>query len=267
MSTRPGAGMVEQTGRLSARAFAEIGYLSSLGIEALGWLLRGAWQGQPVRGRQVLAQMLDTGLRAIPIVAVLSFVIGLMLAMQGVHTLRAFGAESQVVVGIALAVTREFASLITGILVAGRSGSALAAQVGSMRISQEIDALKVIGVHPVRHLVAPPLLAMLIMLPCLTVLADLVGLLGGGVFCALELGMGLPAYFERVADVLEAGDVLQGVAKSALFAVIVTLVGVSNGFNVEEGAEGVGRATTRAVVLGISYIIVADMLVTFLVNR
>ncbi|MDH3714575.1 MAG: ABC transporter permease, partial [Gammaproteobacteria bacterium] len=208
-----------------------------------------------------------TGLQAIPIVAILAMVIGLMLAIQGIHTLRAFGAESQVVVGIALAVTREFAPLITGILVAGRTGSALAAQVGSMRISQEIDALRVLGLHPVRYLVAPPLLAMLVMLPCLTVLADVMGLLGGGVFCNLELNMSLPGYFERVREVLDISDVLQGVLKSLLFAVIVTLVGVSNGFSVTGGAEGVGRATTRAVVQSISYIIVADMLLTFFANR
>ena len=194
-------------------------------------------------------------------------VIGLMLAIQGIHTLRAFGAESQVVIGIALAVTREFAPLITGILVAGRTGSALAAQVGSMRISQEIDALRVLGVHPVRYLVAPPLLAMLVMLPCLTILADVLGLFGGGVFCNLELNMSFRGYAERVREVLDFGDVLQGVLKSLLFAVIVTLVGVSNGFSVTGGAEGVGRATTRAVVQSISYIIIADMLFTFFVNR
>ena len=136
-----------------------------------------------------------------------------------------------------------------------------------MRISQEIDALRVLGVHPVRYLVAPPLLAMLVMLPCLTVLADVMGLLGGGAFCNLELGMSLRGYFERVREVLEVSDVLQGVLKSLLFAVIVTLVGVSNGFSVTGGAEGVGRATTRAVVQSISYIIIADMLFTFFVNR
>jgi phospholipid/cholesterol/gamma-HCH transport system permease protein len=187
--------------------------------------------------------------------------------MQGVHTLRVFGAESQVVIGIALAITREFGPLITGILVAGRTGSALAAQVGSMRISQEIDALRVLGVDPIRYLVAPPLLAMLVMLPCLIILADILGLLGGGLYCNLELNMSLRSYFERVREVLEVGDVLQGVLKGLLFAVIVTLVGVSNGFNVVGGAEGVGRATTRAVVQSISYIIIADMLFTFFINR
>lgn len=259
--------LLARTGRGANAVVAELGYQASLLAESLAWLCSGPIRSQPVRLHQILTQMILTGLQAIPIVAVLAFVIGLMLAIQGVHTLRAFGAESQVVIGIALAVTREFAPLITGILVAGRTGSALAAQVGSMRISQEIDALRVLGVHPVRYLVAPPLLAMLVMLPCLTVLADVLGLLGGGLFCNLELNMSLRAYFERVGEVLAVGDVLQGIVKSTLFAVIVTLVGVSNGFGVTGGAEGVGRATTRAVVQSISYIIIADMLFTFFVSR
>ncbi len=259
--------LLARTGRGTAASVAELGYQSSLFAQSIVWICAGAWRRQPVRLHQVVNQMTVTGLQAVPIVAVLAFVIGLMLAMQGIHTLRAFGAESQVVVGIAFAITREFAPLITGILVAGRSGSALAAQVGSMRISQEIDALRVLGVHPVRYLVAPPLLAMLVMLPCLAILADVLGLLGGGLLCKLELQMSLRSYFERVREVLEMGDVLQGVLKSLLFAVIVTLVGVSNGFAVRGGAEGVGRATTRAVVQSISYIIVADMLFTFFLNR
>ncbi len=259
--------LLERTGRGTTAAVAELGYQASLLAESLAWICVGRLRSQPVRADQVVGQMVVAGLQAIPIVAVLTFVIGLMLAMQGIHTLRAFGAESQVVIGIALAITREFAPLITGILVAGRSGSALAAQVGSMRISQEIDALRVLGIDPVRYLVAPPLLAMLVMLPCLAILADVLGLLGGGAFCSLELNMSLRAYFERVREVLEVGDVLQGVLKSLLFAVIVTLVGVSNGFSVSGGAEGLGRATTRAVVQSISYIIIADMLFTFFINR
>ena len=256
-----------RTGRATATAVNELGYQASLLAESLAWVFTGGLRSQPVRAHEIVTQMVIIGVRAIPIVAVLAMVIGLMLAIQGIHTLRTFGAESQVVVGIALAVTREFAPLITGILVAGRSGSALAEQVGSMNISQEIDALRVLGVHPVRYLVAPPLIAMLVMLPCLTILADVLGLFGGGLFCNWELGMRLPVFFERVREVLDTGDVLQGILKSLVFAVIITLVGVSNGFAVSGGAEGLGRATTRAVVQSISYIIVADMLFTLLVNR
>src|SRR5690606_30004378 len=116
-------------------------------------------------------------------------------------------AEAQVVVGIALSETREFGALITGILVAGRSGSALAARIGTMQVNQEIDALRVMGINPVRYLVSPALLAMLIMQPTLTFFADLAGLLGGAVYCAIELGLSYSAYWDRVVDVLVVDDV------------------------------------------------------------
>lgn len=258
---------IEKIGRVTVNGIEELGYTAALFAESLHWMLLGPFKQQPVRGPMVFAQMFLMGIAAIPIVSVLAFAIGAMLAIQGIHTLKTFGAESQVVVGIALSVTREFAPLITGILVAGRSASALAAQVGTMQIAQEVDALRVMGIDPVRQLVAPPLLAMLIMLPCLTFLADLMGLLGGAVYSALELGLSYQAYMDRCLAVLTVDDVLQGLFKSAFFAVIITLVGVSNGFSVTSGAEGVGRSTTRAVVLSITYIILADMLFTYFLTR
>ena len=133
--------------------------------------------------------MMEIGIRALPIATVLSFVIGVTLAMQGIDLLKAFGAESQVVLAVALSITREFAPLIMGILVAGRSGSALAARIGTMVISQEIDALRVMGINPVRYLVVPALLAMVLLLPLMTFWADLFGILGAAVYTNLELGM------------------------------------------------------------------------------
>ena len=133
----------------------------------------------------VFKEAVGVGVNAIPIVALASFAIGMMLAIQGIYTLRTFGAEGQVVLGIALSVTREFAPLITGIFVAGRSGSAIAARIGTMQISQEIDALRVIGINPVRYLVAPLLAAMLLTLPALTVMSDLIALFGGALYLSL----------------------------------------------------------------------------------
>ena len=254
-------------GRSTVRGVEELGYVAVLLVESVYWIVLGAFRGQPVRPAAVFARMLSIGLQAVPILVILAFTIGVMLAIQGIHTLRTFGAESQVIVGVAFAVTREFAPMITGILVAGRSGSALAAEIGTRQISQEVDALRVMGINPVRYLVSPALLAMLIMLPALTVLADAVALLGGGVYTAMELGMGLTAYWERTAQVLTVADLQQGLYKSVVFAFIITLVGVSNGFTVRGGAEGVGRATTRAVVLAIAYIVVADMLFTYFLTR
>jgi len=168
---------------------------------------------------------------------------------------------------VAKSVTREFGALITAILVAGRSGSALAARIGSMTVSQEVDALAVIGIEPVRYLVAPALIAMVVMLPVLTVFADAVAILGAAFYSAPALNVTVQAYLLQTLSLLDPGDLWQGIGKSAVFAVLITLIGCSTGFSVTGGAEGVGRATTRAVVLSICYIIVADMIFSFYLNR
>jgi phospholipid/cholesterol/gamma-HCH transport system permease protein len=198
---------------------------------------------------------------------VLSLTIGVMLAIQGIYTLRLFGAESRVTLGISLSVTREFAPLITGILVAGRSGSALAARLGTMNISQEIDALRVMGINPVRFLVAPSLIAMVVMLPALTFWSDVVALLGAGLYVSLDLGISMSAYVGELLDISKVDDLMHGLGKSLIFATLIALVGVVNGAGVSGGAEGVGRATTRSVVQAITAIVITDMVFVFVVTR
>jgi len=259
--------VIEAIGRRTLQGVAELGYVAALLFEAVFWLVLGRMRRQPVRLPSMFREAMDIGVRAIPIVSILSFAVGVMLAIQGIATLKLFGAESNVILGIAMSVTREFAPLIVGVLVAGRSGSAIAARIGTMHETQEIDALRVMGINPVRYLVAPVLIAMLVMVPALTVLGDFMGLLGGGVFTSLELGMTLEAYWERILQVLSVEDLRQGLVKSVIFAVIIALVGVANGFQVGSGAEGVGRATTRSVVLSISFIVLADMIFTYFLNR
>jgi phospholipid/cholesterol/gamma-HCH transport system permease protein len=258
---------VAYVGQRSLQAVREVGYHAALLVEAFYWLIFGRWRRQPVRLAAIFKEAVGVGVNAIPIVALASFAIGMMLAIQGIYTLRTFGAEGQVVLGISLSVTREFAPLITGIFVAGRSGSAIAARIGTMQISQEIDALRVIGINPVRYLVAPLLAAMLLTLPALTVMSDLVALFGGALYCAGELSLPMDVFFQRTFEALVVGDVIHGVVKSLFFAVIITLIGAANGFNVSAGAEGVGMATTRSVVLGCIGIILADMVFTFLTSR
>jgi phospholipid/cholesterol/gamma-HCH transport system permease protein len=258
---------VAHVGQRSLHAVREVGYHAALLVEAFYWLFLGRWRRQPVRLGAIFKDAVGVGVNAIPIVALASFAIGMMLAIQGIYTLRTFGAEGQVVLGIALSVTREFAPLITGIFVAGRSGSAIAARIGTMQISQEIDALRVIGINPVRYLVAPLLAAMLLTLPALTIMSDLIALFGGALYCAGELSLPMDVFFQRTFEVLVVQDVIHGVFKSLIFAVIITLIGAANGFNVSAGAEGVGQATTRSVVLGCIGIILADMVFTFLTSR
>lgn len=258
---------VEGLGRATIGAVKEFGYGAALFFESLYWLAVGRRWRQPVRMSSVVSEMMQIGILALPIVTILSMTIGIMLAIQGIHTLRLFGAESRVTVGIALSITREFAPLITGILVAGRSGSALAARLGTMNINQEIDALRVMGINPVRFLVAPSLIAMVAMVPLLTFWADIVGLLGAGIYVGIDLGISLGAYTDEVLNVTSVGDLTHGLVKSLIFAALITLVAVVNGASVSGGAEGVGRATTRSVVQAIAAILITDMLFVFIVTR
>ena len=260
-------GFIENLGRRTVHSIEELGYVSTLFYESFYWLLFGRQQQQPVRITTIFHETMQIGVHAIPIISVLCFAIGVMLAIQGIETLKTFGAESQVIVGIALSVTREFSPLIVSILVAGRSGSAITARIGTMLESQEVDALRVIGIHPVRYLVAPLFVAMLIAIPALTILGDLMGLLGGAIYSAIELNLTLGIYFDRSFEVLSVDDIRQGLIKSLVFATIIVLIGVSNGFQVKGGAEGVGKATTRSVVLSITFIVIADMIFTYFLNR
>lgn len=253
----------ERVGRQFVTGVEDFGYSAALLFESLYWVLLGRWFQQPVRMQSIVKEMMDIGVMAIPVLAILAFANGAMMAMQGIYTLRDFGAESQVINGIATSVTREFGVLIAGIVVAGRSGSAIAARIGTMQMSQEIDALRVMGIAPVRYLVSPVLVAMLVMLPALAILSDFMAILGGGFITVLELNISMGKYFERVLSVLEPSDILQGLFKSLVFGVLITLVATANGFNARGGAEGLGHATTRSVVLCISAIVVADMIFTF----
>jgi len=258
---------IEKLGRLTINAVEELGYAVMLFSESIFWLFFGRFNKQPVAGNLIFAEAVKIGVTATPIVIVLCFSVGMMLAIQGLETLKPYGAQAQVVTGIAIAVVREFAALITGIIVAGRSGSAIAARIGTMNESQEIDALQVIGINPVRYLAAPALLAMLIAMPILTLIGDLMGMLGGAVYTLYEFGMPFEIYMSRSFDVIGVFDLMQGVLKSIVFAILIVVVSVLNGFQVKGGAEGVGLATTRAVVMSISAIVVADMIFTFFLTR
>lgn len=254
-------------GRRVVGGVEEFGYGAALLVESLFWIAIGSLRQQPVRVATVVAEMMRIGVSAIPVVAILALANGMMMALQGIYTLRDFGAESQVIPGLAMSITREFGALIVGIVVAGRSGSAIAARIGAMQMSQEIDALRVLGVNPVRYLVAPILLAMVVMMPLLTILANAVALFGGGLLCSLQLHMSLAAFTELTLASLEVADVLQGLTKSIVFAVLITLVSCSNGFATSGGSEGLGQRTTRSVVLCIGAIVVADMIFTFFLSR
>lgn len=258
---------ITQLGRGSVRLVEEIGYFGALLVETLYYTVAGWRVGQPVRVKAVFEQMRQIGVDAVPIVSLLAIVIGLSLAINGIAQLKTFGAESAIVIGLGLGVTREFGPLITGIVVAGRSASALAARLGSMTVSQEVDALRVIGVEPIRYLAAPPLIAALVMMPLLTLIADFWAIVGGALFSLSAVEMSLSGFLHQCLTVLEPWDIYQGLIKSLIFGTLIVLIGVATGFSVTGGAEGVGRATTRAVVLSICAILVADMVFNFFLYR
>lgn len=258
---------VENLGRGTVKALDEMGYAAALFSNAAMWSGAGWRWRQPVRLHMIVAQMMEIGIQALPIGTLLAATVGLMLAIQSLYSLGLFGAQSYAHVGIALSVTREFAPLIIAILVAGRSGSALAARIGTMTINQEVDALEVMGLNPVRFLVAPPLIAMVVMLPALTAWANLVALFAAGLYVSTALDLGMAAYIANTMNVLSPNDVWHGLGKSFLFAVLIALIACVNGSLVKGGADGVGRVTTRSVVQGICAIVMTDMLFAFAVTQ
>jgi phospholipid/cholesterol/gamma-HCH transport system permease protein len=258
---------LESLGRAVMGVVGELGFGAALLGQSLFFLVLGKARQQPVRLTLIFREAMEVGIRALPIVSILAAAIGVMLAIQGIYMLSAFGAQERVTTGIALSVLREFSPLITGILVAGRSGSALAARLGTMTINQEVAALEVMAINPVRYLVVPPLVAMVIIVPALTMWSNITAILGAGLFVSLDLGISMGTYLERVMDTARTNDLLHGLSKSALFGILIAVIGVVNGASVKGGAEGVGRVTTRSVVHSISAIVIADMIVAFVLTR
>jgi phospholipid/cholesterol/gamma-HCH transport system permease protein len=255
--------LIEGLGRGTASSIQAFGFGAHLFFQSLYWVLMGRRVHQTVRAEPIFAQMMAIGVRAIPIVSMLSVAIGVTLSMQGIVSLEQFGAQHQVIFMVALSVTREFGPLITGILVAGRSGSALAARISTMTINQEIDALKVMGINPVRYIVVPSLAAMMIVLPALTLWSICVSLIGSAIYVTPQLGTTVGAYIAQINASIDVDDLAHGLTKSFIFAVLITIVAVINGTSVKGGAEGVGRVTTAAVVHGISAIVITDMIFVF----
>lgn len=205
-----------------------------------------------------MEQAVLIGVDAFVIVMLLSFLLGLIIAFQSAWQLRQFGANIYVANLVGISMVREFGPMMTAIMLAGRSGSAIAAELGTMKVSEEIDALKVMGIDPVRFLVLPRLAALTVVQPALTLMADFVGMIGGFVIGVSMLDLSTNVYYEQTVDAVTMGDFNHGLIKSVVFAWIIGITGCYSGLKIEGGAAGVGRATTRSVVASIFLIIVAD---------
>jgi phospholipid/cholesterol/gamma-HCH transport system permease protein len=219
-----------------------------------------------VRWRDTWLYMQRSGHEALPIVALISFLMGLITAFQAAVQLRQFGADIYVANLVGLSITRELGPLMTAIIAAGRSGAAFAAEIGTMKVSEEVDALSAMGFDRTRFLITPKVVALLCMLPCLTLFADLVGVLGGLVVAMFSLNIPAVVYFRQMKLYMGPWDVTQGLVKSVVFALLIAGIGCLRGFEAREGAESVGRITTAAIVAGIFAIICADAIFTVLFN-
>lgn len=215
-----------------------------------------------IKWGRTVQQMVLVGSSAVGIVWFISLLIGVVLALNGAQQLRQFGAAIFIANLVAISMTREMGPLITAVIVSGRSGSAIAAEIGTMVISQEIDAMQTMALSPIRFLVVPKVVALVCMMPLLTVMSDVAGILGGYLIGVFGLDLGSDPYLSQTVQSLLIGDVLTGLAKSVVFALIIAFVGVYRGFAVRGGPEAVGRATTSAVVTAIICCIMANALFT-----
>lgn len=205
-----------------------------------------------------IEQAVLIGVDALFIVGLLSFLLGLIIAFQSAWQLKQFGANIYVANLVGISMVREFGPMMTAIMLAGRSGSAIAAELGTMKVSEEIDALKTMGIDPVRFLVLPRLVALTIVQPALTLMADFIGMMGGFVIGVLLLDLSTNVYYEQTVGALTFGDFGHGLLKSFVFAWIIGITGCYTGLRIKGGAAGVGRATTKSVVVSIFLVIVAD---------
>jgi len=250
--------LVERIGRSSIDIVDEAHELVSfLGVTTIA-LLRAVLQPRRLRFIALASHVERVGLNALPIVGLLSFLIGVVLAYQGADQLRAFGAEIYSVNLLGVSVLREIGVLLTAILVAGRSGSAFTAEIGTMKVNEEIDAMKTLGLDIMDVLVLPRLLAVVIALPLLTFFADLAALVGGAIMSFVVLGISLAQFLEQLQSFVNQSTFWVGFIKAPFFAVLIGLVGCYEGLKVAGGAESVGRMTTKAVVESIFLVIVAD---------
>jgi phospholipid/cholesterol/gamma-HCH transport system permease protein len=254
---------VAGVGDATERSVSYVGGLA----EIFGAALRLLFLSPLKRGRMLqraIHEAMGAGVGALPIVSLITFFVGIIIALQGAYQLQRIGAMQLVPSLVAITISRELGPLVTAIVVIGRSGSAFAAEIGTMRVTEELDALKTMALDPIAFLVVPKFLAMAVMLPCLGIWADLMGVLGGGLFGVIGGGFTFGGYILATQDALLARDITSGFIKSVVFGIVITAVGCQEGFSTGAGAEEVGRSTTSAVVISILLVILIDLVFTAL---
>jgi phospholipid/cholesterol/gamma-HCH transport system permease protein len=250
---------LELAGRPIKLFIEESGKIMLLFLSALAWLVR-----PPLRLRLIAKQMEFVGVQSLSVVMITAAFAGMVLALQTYYGFRMFGGESLVGATVALSLTRELGPVFTALMVTGRAGSAMAAELGTMKVTEQVDALYTMSVNPVQYLIVPRILAAVLMVPILTILADFIGVVGGYFVGVHLLGINSGIFMARIVEFVDMDDITNGLIKSAFFGLILSLIGTFKGFYTTGGAEGVGKATTEAVVYASVSILISDYILTAL---
>jgi phospholipid/cholesterol/gamma-HCH transport system permease protein len=233
-----------------------------LNLSLLYWVLVAPFRGEMFKISPVFRQMVAIGVRAAPMVALTACSVGVTLAMQAAHSLQQLGADVYVPDLVMVTLLREMGPVLIAVIVIGRSGSAVAAELGTMKVSEEIEALEIMAINPISYLIVPRFLAMLVMLPALTILGDYIGVLGGWAVCRFALDFNTAGYILRALQSADTWDLYSGMIKSVVFAWIIITIACNAGLHVEGGAEGVGQATTSAVVQALLAMLITNAILT-----
>ncbi len=257
---RPKEFLLEALGGKVIAIWEEFIDVGRLIVDSIYWSFIAPVEGRGLRWKGLFDELYEMGWRAIPIVALINFLLGLVIAMLSAVQLRLFGMTILVASLVVIGFARELAVVMTGVVVSARTGGAIAAELATMTVSEEIDALKGMGLNVTRFLIAPKVLAIILAMPILTIVGFISGVAGGFFLGLTSLGFTFDAWWQQTIQAMKAGDLAQGMLKSFFFALIIVVVGCHNGLRVTGGARGVGLSTTRSVVMDIFFIVVADMI-------
>ena len=252
-------GFLQNIGQTAFNFLASVGKLTLFTLAAIRWTVQ-----PPYYLRQLGRQIIDIGYFSLPVVGLTTLFSGMVLALQSYTGFARFSAEDTVATVVVLSVTGELGPVLAGLMVAGRIGASMAAEIGTMRVTDQIDALDTLSTRPLQYLVAPRLLAGTICLPFLVLIGDIIGVLGGYLVGVYRLGFNPSIYLARTLEFLEVSDVMLGLVKAAVFGFLIALMGCYHGYHSGRGAEGVGQATTHAVVSSSILILISNYLVTAL---
>jgi phospholipid/cholesterol/gamma-HCH transport system permease protein len=247
----------ERFGRVIIYLLEDIGGSTMLLVKAVRSVFK-----RPFKPARIIEQMVRIGVDSVPVVILTAVFTGMVLALQATYQIAKFGADIYIGGIVGISMTRELGPVLTALMVSGRVGAAIAAEIGTMKVTEQVDALETLATNPVQYLVMPRLIAAVVMLPALTALADFVGIAGGYAISTTTLGINPGVYIEKMNQLVHVSDLMIGLLKTVVFGIIIAIVGCNQGFKAQGGAEGVGRATTISVVTSCILILLSDVFLT-----